>query len=160
MGVWRTATFIRHNCGERKNTVGHRWFRITPFLIKYQNINFQKTQTCALQKTWADHYCTLKKSCLIKFKPSMTKTITLMIKQNINNATWQITMSPITCVLPLRLLKRKIIQLTLYWLLRAAIVISNFYLQLRNFLVLEFDLITLKFVECNGKPILLVHCLY
>ena len=23
--MWRRAIFIRHNCGERKNTVGHRW---------------------------------------------------------------------------------------------------------------------------------------
>jgi len=27
--MWRIATFIRHNCGKRKNTVGHRCFKWT-----------------------------------------------------------------------------------------------------------------------------------
>jgi hypothetical protein len=28
MGMWRMATFIRHNSGERNNTVGRRWVRL------------------------------------------------------------------------------------------------------------------------------------
>ncbi len=26
--MWRMALFIRHNCGERKNTVGHCWTKL------------------------------------------------------------------------------------------------------------------------------------
>ncbi len=26
--MWRITAFIRHICGERKNTLGHRWFRL------------------------------------------------------------------------------------------------------------------------------------
>ncbi len=26
--MWQMAIFIRHNCGERKNNVGHRWFNM------------------------------------------------------------------------------------------------------------------------------------
>jgi len=32
--MWRKTLFIRHNCGEHKNYVGHRWSKRLGFFIQ------------------------------------------------------------------------------------------------------------------------------
>ena len=37
--MWRMATYIRHISGERKNTLGHRWYRSYYLFIRLNGVN-------------------------------------------------------------------------------------------------------------------------
>jgi len=49
--MWRMALLIRHNCGERKNNVGHRWSKD----IKGPYASFKKGDSSFL--FFQNHYC-------------------------------------------------------------------------------------------------------
>ena len=49
---WRTAIFIRHICGERKNTLGHRWTKVSHYLshlISRADENDEEINICVVQ---------------------------------------------------------------------------------------------------------------
>ena len=54
--MWRMAIFIRHICGKRKNTLGHRWYRPS---ICLNEIYLHITKYAS---TWACAWCVTRRA--------------------------------------------------------------------------------------------------